>query len=88
MTNFFVWCSVFTHTSIFNIHVECIVCTLYYFTKDYGRTNNKRFNNKLKNIVSVRHPNIFIFFKSLQMCNMPVKTILTCIMYTECITIV
>jgi len=42
----------------------------------------------LKNVVSIRHPNIFIFFELLQMYNMSIKTVLTYIIYTECITII
>lgn len=53
---------------------------VYNATKEgYGRTNNvsEGFNNKFKNIVRIRHPNIFIFIESLQMCNVSAVTALT-----------
>jgi hypothetical protein len=27
------------------------------------------FNNKLKNIIRIKHPNLYIFIESIQMCN-------------------
>uniref|UniRef100_A0A2S2NA72 Transposase IS204/IS1001/IS1096/IS1165 DDE domain-containing protein n=1 Tax=Schizaphis graminum TaxID=13262 RepID=A0A2S2NA72_SCHGA len=52
---------------------------VYNATKEgYGRTNNvsEGFNNKFKNIVRIRHPNIYIFIESLQMCNASAVTAL------------
>jgi hypothetical protein len=53
--------------NIFTIYEEHVLC----HKKSYDRTKNvsKRFNNKFKNVIRIRHPNIFIFIESLQMCN-------------------
>lgn len=89
MTNCFKWRSVFTNTSIFTIHVECIACTLYtMLQKIMVEPTMTDSTINLKNVVSIRHPNIFIFFELLQMYNMSIKTVLTYIIYTECITII
>ncbi|XP_060845568.1 uncharacterized protein LOC132925165 [Rhopalosiphum padi] len=39
--------------------------------KGYARTNNifEAFNNKFKNIVRIKHPNIYIFIDSIQIIN-------------------
>jgi len=50
---------------------------VYNATKEgYGRTNNvsEGFNNKLKNIVRIKHFNLCIFIESIQMCNASATT--------------
>ncbi|XP_025421019.1 uncharacterized protein LOC112691091 [Sipha flava] len=63
------------HPPIFSPHMW----NVYNATKEsYGRTNNvsEGFNSKLKNIVRIKQPNLYIFIESIQMCNASAMTAL------------
>ncbi|CAH1708812.1 unnamed protein product [Aphis gossypii] len=63
------------HPPIFLPHMW----NVYNATKEgYGRINNvsEGFNKKLKNIVRIKHPNLYIFIESIQMCNVSATTAL------------
>lgn len=52
---------------------------VYNTTKEgYDGTNNvsEEFNNKLKNTVIIKHPNVYIFIEPIQMCNAAATTTL------------
>jgi len=62
-------------TNIFTTqYVECLQCHKRRIWSDQQRV--KGFNNKLKNIVRIKHPNLYIFIESIQMCNASATTAL------------
>ncbi|KAF0718282.1 Uncharacterized protein FWK35_00023437 [Aphis craccivora] len=62
-------------TNIFTTHVERLQCHKRRLWSDRNNVS-EWFNNKLKNIIRIKHPNLYMFIESIQMCNASATTAL------------